>query len=188
MIMPRLSLRSRAAIVSVFLLVAVVRIEEGRDARARLRMGKDAMEAANTRAERASTRRVDALNARVARVLGDSPRLVDVSSRESRAGGQERHPNGDGAGVGRHWLRSGGAITGALRFAGIRSGTAKALPDCIHGRHRTGVRFAWQVDFGGFCRGGIHHETVNDSGSEYGESGSGCEGQSQQSDYRRSDA
>lgn len=75
--MPGLSLRSWAAILSVALVVAVVRIEEGRVARARQRMGEYALQAANTRAERDSTRRVEGLNGRVARVLGDSLRLVE---------------------------------------------------------------------------------------------------------------
>jgi len=77
MIMPRLSWRSWATIVSVVLLVVVVRIEEGRVARAHRRVGDYALQAANSRAERDSTRRVDGMNARVARVLGDSLRLFE---------------------------------------------------------------------------------------------------------------
>jgi hypothetical protein len=75
-IIPWLSLHSWATILSVALLVAVVRIEEGRVGWARQRMGEYALQAANTRAELDSTRRVDGVNARVARVLGDSLRLL----------------------------------------------------------------------------------------------------------------
>lgn len=75
--MPRMSLGGWLAVLSVALVVAVVRIEEGRVARARQRMGEYALQAANTRAEHDSTRRVDGVNARVARVLSDSLRLVE---------------------------------------------------------------------------------------------------------------
>jgi hypothetical protein len=64
MIMPGLSLRSWATIVSVALLMAVMRIEEGRAARARQRMRDSALQTANSRAKCDSTRRVDGLNAR----------------------------------------------------------------------------------------------------------------------------
>jgi hypothetical protein len=77
MIMPGLSLRSWATLLSVALVVAVVRIEEGRVARARQQAGEYALQAANAHAEGDTTRRVDDLNARVARVLGDSLRLVE---------------------------------------------------------------------------------------------------------------
>jgi hypothetical protein len=77
MIMPRLSLRSWATLLSVALVVAVVRIEEGRVASARQRATTLALEASNARAERDSTRRVGALDGRVARLLHDSLRLAE---------------------------------------------------------------------------------------------------------------
>ena len=72
MILPVLSLRRLETIPSVAEVVAVVRIEEGRVARARQRMRDSALHAANTRAKRDSTRRADGLNARVARIFGNS--------------------------------------------------------------------------------------------------------------------
>jgi hypothetical protein len=86
MIMPGLSLRSWVTIVSVGLVVAVVRVEEGRLARARQQAGELALEASNARALADSTRRVDGLDTRVARVLGDSLRLMErlVVQKEQR--------------------------------------------------------------------------------------------------------
>jgi hypothetical protein len=75
--MPGLSLRSWATIVSVALLVAVVRIEEGRLAGARQRTGELALEASNVRAERDSTRLVGAGSERVQRLLRDSLQLAE---------------------------------------------------------------------------------------------------------------
>lgn len=86
MMMPGMSLRSWVAIVSMALMVVVIRIEEGRVARVRQRMGEYALQAANARAEHDSTRRVDGLNAGVVRLLGDSLRLVErlVAQRAQR--------------------------------------------------------------------------------------------------------
>ena len=77
MIMPGLSLRSWATIVSVGLVVALVRVEEGRVARARQRAGELALAASNARAEGDSTRQVGAKNERLARLLRDSLRLAE---------------------------------------------------------------------------------------------------------------
>jgi hypothetical protein len=92
MIMPGLSLRSWATILSVALVVAVVRIEEGRLARARHHVSDLALQAANTRAEGDSTRRVDVVSTRVGSLIGDSLRLVErlLVQRAQRQDGLDR--------------------------------------------------------------------------------------------------
>ena len=72
-----LSVHTWIVILAVTATMTVVRIEEGRVARARQRVSDLALQAANTRAEGDSTRRVGDLSARVARQLGDSLRLVE---------------------------------------------------------------------------------------------------------------
>jgi hypothetical protein len=72
-----LSVHTWIAVVAVTVAMAVVRIEEGRVARARRSVSDLALQAANARAEGDSTRRVGVLSARVARQLRDSLRLVE---------------------------------------------------------------------------------------------------------------
>jgi hypothetical protein len=76
-IITRISLRIWATILSMAILMVVVRIEEGRLARARQRVNDLALQAANTHAEGDSTRRVDVVSPRVGSLIGDSLRLVE---------------------------------------------------------------------------------------------------------------